>query len=140
MRMTAFRIGLLSGVLLFASAASAIYLMVRRPSPPPYNFEASASGADLSRHSARTVEIQTTHAPLMRQTCNGACDDLSYKIKIAGENGLSVLVRDAAGKCLSCDGGAHVDSASRHIAVVHIGGVEKLGVKGAYRYPAPKAP
>ena len=112
MRITAFRIGVLSGVVLFAAAASAIYLMVRDPSPAPYNFEASTAGADLSRHGARIVEVRTTYGSMMRQTCNGRCDDLSYKIKIAGENGLQVMVRDAAGACLSCDGSAYVDSAS----------------------------
>lgn len=138
MRITAFWGGALSGVALFACGASAVYLLVRdRPPAPPYNFEASTSGTDLSRHGARTVEIVTTYAPLMRQTCNGVCDDLSYKLKVEGENGLSILVRDQAGACLSCDGGAYVDSASRHVAVVHVGGFEKLQATGEYLWLQP---
>lgn len=137
MRLTAFRAGALTGVLLFAAAASAIYLMVRVQHPPPYDFEASTAGADLSRHGAHSVEIKTTYGSLMRQTCNGACDDLLYKSNVAGENGIGVDVRDAAGNCLSCGGGLYVDGSGDLVGVVRIAGIDKLqATAGYYEYQA----
>jgi len=131
-RPTAFRAGALTGVLLFAAAASAVYLTVRVAHPPPYDFEASTAGADLSRHGAHSVEIRTTHGSLMRQTCNGACDDLWYKYKVAGENGIGVEVRDSAGDCLSCGGGLYVDSSGGEVGVVRVAGADKLRATAGY--------
>lgn len=123
MKLTAFRTGFLTGLGLFLCAGLAVYLLLQSLDRPRYIFEGTTSGADLTRHGARTVEVNTTYGVLTRQTCNGACDDLSYKLG-GGDNGVGIWVRDAAGRCLSCGGDVYVTNGLE--TSLHVGGAEKL--------------
>lgn len=125
MKLTAFRIGVLSGLTLFLCASLGTYLLVQSLDRPRYIFEGTTSGADLTRHGARTIEVETTYGLLTRQTCNGGCDDLSYELG-GGDNGVSIRVLDAAGRCLSCDQGVYVTSG--RATSLHVGGADELQV------------
>lgn len=129
MKLTAFRIGVLSGLALSLCAILGVYLAFRSLDRPHYTFEGTTAGADLTRHGAKTVDINTTYGLLARQTCNGACDDLTYKLR-SGDNGVAIEVRDAAGKCLTCDKGLYVTSG--FAASIHVGGKDKLEVTRGY--------
>jgi len=67
----------------------------------------------------------------LRQTCNGTCDDLSYKLS-AGEVGIAIHVRDAAGRCLSCAGGVYANGGADRASSLSISGADKLEARAGF--------
>lgn len=63
-------------------------------------------GADVTHHGGATIAIKNTLGSLT-QTCHGGCDDLVFEGDSA-ENVYKAEVRDAAGRCVLCDGGDYV--------------------------------
>lgn len=131
MRLTAFRVGLLAGLGLFLAPALMIWLIMRADPEAPYDFEGATVGVDLSRHGARTIEVFDDDRLLLRQTCNGICDDLSYK-RSAGEVGMAIHVRDAVGRCLSCTGGVYASGGLDQAPSLSISGVDKLEARAGF--------
>lgn len=127
MTVTAFRAGLLAGLTLFLVGSGLMYLWLHNPVPePPYNMEVSASGRDLTAHGAKALVIQTTYGPVVRQTCNGACDDIAYKAD-STDNTFSVSVFDGTGACLVCEeGGEYVTQGARSVSRLVVRGEGKL--------------
>jgi len=72
-----------------------------------------ASGAALTKHGAQRVEflgVIPDAPPMLRQSCNGACDDLSFRLFDASEGDHGVDVRSAKGDCLDCGARAYTDA------------------------------
>lgn len=117
LRPTAFRVGLLVGAgvcLALAGASYGVYRSVAGPSVG-YNVEIASAGPALTRAGARQLEVRTTYGPIMRQACNGACDDLTYRVE-SGDNAYRVAILNAKGGCISCDTGLYVDKGLNTVA------------------------
>lgn len=104
LRATAFRVGLLVGVALLLLAGALVYAAHRWAAGPPvpYSVQVISAGSALDRAGARQLDVRATYGQVMRQRCNGACDDLSRQA-----NGSDVTygleVRDGKGRCIACD-------------------------------------
>lgn len=103
-RPTAFRVGLLVGMALLLIMGVLVYAAHRWAAGPPvpYSVQVISAGSALDRAGARQLDVRATYGRVMRQRCNGACDDLSHQA-----NGSDVTygleVRDAKGRCIACD-------------------------------------
>lgn len=109
LRPTAFQIGLLAGLglcVMLGGAGYAAYRWMVGPTPA-YDVQVASAGAALNRVGARQLEFRTTHGLVMRQVCNGACDDLGYQTN-ARDDGFRVAVLDAKGACIACENGPYV--------------------------------
>lgn len=138
LRLTAFRTGLLIGVGVAVAMAGAAYAGYRALVGPTgeYNVDVASSGAALTKAGAHQLEVRTTYGPIMRQVCNGACDDLTYRAH-SGENAYRVALLDAKGGCISCDTGLYVDGAVNVVARFEVrDGAEPL-VKANHYKPQP---
>ncbi|MEW5685788.1 MAG: hypothetical protein AB1942_12795 [Pseudomonadota bacterium] len=102
-RPSPFRIGLLTGLVLFLAMAGLAYAVSLSMKGSAFNIEASAVGADLDRHGASRIVLSRTHGVMFQQTCLGGCDDLSLR-KHVPEGSYELRVVDAKGACVACDG------------------------------------
>jgi hypothetical protein len=134
-RLTAFRLGLLAGVLtpfaiwLVAHLAVASWLPAERP--PRFNVLALANGADVSRHGGVRVVVSNEHATLT-QTCSGPCDDLRYEAD-SGDNVYRLSAYDAAGRCIACDEGQYVSGGyGAGLTRFTLSGAERLTVNHSF--------
>lgn len=100
-RPTAFRVGVLSGILALAVGSGVIYGVLHRYEAPEFNVEVVSSGTLMTLRDARQLVISHQRGAVT-QSCNEACDDLWYRAK-DDENTYSVKVLDADGDCLVCD-------------------------------------
>lgn len=132
-RPTAFRVGVLTGMVTFVVVSGGIYLAVRQPSAA-FNIQVESSGADLSRHGAHQLEIRRERGPIMRQTCRDGCDDLSFRRKDGGAGDVhQVVVLDRAGQCLVCGSGLYTEeSGGSLVAKWSVGGDAKLEGRAGY--------
>jgi hypothetical protein len=105
-RMSAYRWGLLAGLLIPPGVWGANHLMIRLLGPdaraPEFTVQVLTAGDDLSRHGAVKVVVSNERGA-MTQTCSGPCDDLTFQAAHGGDNTYKVSVFDAAGRCIACD-------------------------------------
>lgn len=110
LRPTAFRLGVLAGLGVFACLGLLIYLLFFWPNPEPdFNIQVISRGADLDRHGARNVTVGNDSAGLFfRSTCKEGCDDLWYRTRSSDEETYTAQVLDAAGACIACGTAGYV--------------------------------
>jgi hypothetical protein len=133
LRPTAFRLGVLTGVVLFLVAWWLVYSWTRPTGPvADFDVEVVADGAALTRHGAGQFEVRNPRAILLRQVCNGACDDLSYRVEARGDDSYGVAVLDPKGRCLSCDHTLYVETHANDVARFLVGGDKALSVDADY--------
>ena len=138
LRPTPFRVGLLAGAGVFLALAGLSYGASRLVLGPrvEHNVQAVAAGAALTRVGARKLEVRTTHGLIMRQVCNGACDDLTYGAE-SGDNSYELAVLDAKGGCIACDAGIYVDGLMNSVARLEFRDGPAPRLQAAYYYPQP---
>jgi len=96
---TAFRVGLLAGVVTSAAAWATISTLISAQQAG-YNVEVLSNGADVSRFGGHKVIVDNEQGVLLTETCNESCDDIGYRARSSGENSYGVRVIDAAGRNL----------------------------------------
>lgn len=101
LRLTAFRIGLVSGLLAFGIVVSALYAMPAADFSDDFNVDVSVAGADVSAAGGAALVISHVRGAVA-QTCRGRCDDLRFQA-FDDENDYVVRVLDAKGACIACD-------------------------------------
>ena len=106
-RPTAFRLGFFGGLGL-ALLVVAIFVTLEFAGPK-YDGEVVSNGADVSRAGGRSITVRERDYRVFTAQCNGACDDLWYGRNVGGDTSMAVEVRDAAGRCIACDGSAYMD-------------------------------
>lgn len=104
-RLTAFRRGVLFGVLSPFVAMLALHWVVGPPLR--FNVQVISVGHDVSTHGGVKVAISSEYGRPITQTCNGPCDDL-WVNTVSGDDTYSVKVLDAAGRCVACGGAGYV--------------------------------
>lgn len=98
-----FGLGAISGVGLFLAICGLGYLAIRVIVPAQdYNVEVVSQGAAVTKAGGRQIQVRTEYAQLMRQVCNEACDDLTFRTKGGGDTRYFVDVLDRKGGCLEC--------------------------------------
>jgi hypothetical protein len=133
LRLTAFRVGVLTGVALFLGGWWLVHSWTRPTGPvADFNVEVVSDGAALTRHGAGRFEVRNPRAVLLRQVCNGACDDLSYRVEAPVDDSYGVAVLDRKGRCLSCDDGLYVETHANAVARFVVGGEKALSVDADY--------
>jgi hypothetical protein len=100
-RLTAFRAGVLAGLIAFVAGAGLLHVWLRPSTSEGFNVDVSSAGADVSRSGGAALEIRHKRGAVV-QTCRGACDDLRYEAH-DDENNYEVRVLDARGQCIACD-------------------------------------
>ena len=100
-RFTAFRTGLLAGVVGFLAAALGLHLWLAPTTSDGFNVDVLSAGADVSRAGGAALVIRSKRGTLT-QTCHGLCDDLRYQAH-DDENDYEVRVLDPRGGCVACD-------------------------------------
>ncbi|WP_409640915.1 hypothetical protein [Phenylobacterium sp.] len=68
-----------------------------------YDLEATARGADLTRHGAAKVVVADGRGWEVTQSCVGACDDLHLKARV-GESGPTLRVFGVEGRTIAAGG------------------------------------
>lgn len=86
----------------FGGAAASLWLYPPL-APGRFDFEATAKGADLSRHHAARVVLMDHRGLKAVQTCVGACDDLLLRARL-GDAGPTLSVVAADGRELAAGG------------------------------------
>jgi len=124
-KFTAFRAGLLTGLMMVLGLAGIIWWSSHGQPTAPYAFEGTVVGADVGRHGGRQVEVTDRGYAIVRQSCNGACDDLSYR-RSAGDSVVAVRVLDANGSCIVCSEGIYVTGGMPSASSIRVGGADKL--------------
>jgi len=99
-------LGFLCGLVGFVVTVGLLWLWMSPFREPSFNVQLDSSGGAISRHAGRRLVLSHEHGSLT-QTCNGACDDLSYRAK-DGDNTYRLQVLNAAGECLACATGIDV--------------------------------
>jgi hypothetical protein len=133
--LTAFRLGLLVGLLLpwiawkgFTASAGP---------EPEFNVEVVSRGADLSGHGAVQLAVRSARDEGVVQTCRGACDDLLLRER-TGDNSYSVQARDASGACVACGGIGYVSGGySTGLDRAVVSGADRLVVRSSTIYRRP---
>lgn len=100
-RVTAFRVGLLAGLVSFFAGAWLLHGALAPTTSSGFNVEVTSTGADVSRNGGTALVIRNKRGSLV-QTCNDACDNLHYQAH-DDENDYEVRVLDARGACVACD-------------------------------------
>ena len=104
-----FGFGVLSGAGIFLAICGLGLLAFRSVVPAQdYHMEVVSQGAALNKAGGRMVQIRTTHARLVRQVCNEACDDLTFRTKTPVETTYYVDVLDQKEGCVECKTGLGV--------------------------------
>jgi hypothetical protein len=101
LRMTAFRSGLLAGVVGFVAAAWLLHVWLSPASTADFNVDLVSRGADVSLGGGAALVVSNKRG-LLAQTCRGTCDDLRYRAH-DDETDYEVRVLDAKGACVACD-------------------------------------
>ena len=100
-RPTAFRLGVLSGILVLVAGTGLTYAALYPHRAPPFNVEVVSSGTQMTVHKARKLIIGHQRGSIT-QRCLEACDDLWHRAE-DDENTYVVKVLDDGGACLVCD-------------------------------------
>lgn len=104
-----FGLGVAAGAGAFLAVCGLGWLTVRAIVPAQdYNVEVVSQGAAVTKAGGGQVLVRTEYGHLMRQTCNGACDDLTFRTKGGGDTLYLVDVLDRSGGCLECKTGLSV--------------------------------
>lgn len=98
-----FGLGAASGAGFFLAICGLGYLAIRLIVPAQdYNVELVSQGAAVTKAGGGQVQVRTEYVHLMRQVCNEACDDLTFRTKGGGDTRYFVDVLDRKGGCLEC--------------------------------------
>lgn len=100
---TRFALGFPIGLLLFAAAFFGVGVAYNESMAGDVRLD--SRGGDLTAHGGKALVVER-RSGVIRQTCNGGCDDLRV-VNLGRGNGLRELrVLNAAGECVACRRGA----------------------------------
>ncbi len=138
-RLTSFKAGLLSGVLLPALTLAAGWPVVQSwVAGPKYEGAVVSLGRDVSDAGGRRLEFLGGPPPGASQVCNEGCDDLHLRLKIHGEH-FPVQVLSAKGTCVVCTDAYVVSGPGAWSTTLVIHGRPRLRIDESTDLPRPPA-
>jgi hypothetical protein len=100
-RITAFRLGLVSGLATLAATLWVLHAWLSPSRSDGFNVDVASRGADVSQSGGAAVVVSHKRGRLT-QSCVDGCDDLQFRAH-DDENDYEVRVLDAEGACVACD-------------------------------------